>query len=559
MKRLAMLSLGTVVSALLLTACGGGGGGSVAGPTALATGTFIKSFVPAGAVTFTNYPFDNQDVKSQNLYLASEVNGSGNIATLRFQRGYDGASVTCPNTTIKLGHSILSALTPTFASNMDNGRGSSITVLNNATLSIPAGVVGDWFDIPLTTTFSYNGVDNLVVQIENATACSAKAQVNFYNGVGSNRRLVSLATDTTPGTPEYNPTTGTASLTQTLMQFVFGGGDNPVGLGVSGSAVPFSSTMRLQNMYPISEITGTGPITGVALKTFATTTAGSYTVTLQMGHTTKSDLIGDYTGNYDVDAPVTLVSNATFTVPGGIPAGTYLWLPFSGSFTYNGNDNLIVDIMVSSLTTTLNQFEYSTTSNVRSFVGPGTSNTSRSVKFRFNGGPMDVITDSSSSENGGFAMSPFGRVKLYRATELGTAGTINSIACRLTSAPTATSYSNYKVIIGHSNVDALSTTSADNFVSQTTAVNGTVTVPAGLGAGDWLEVPLSTPFAYDGKSNLVVWMGTTAPSGASANTSCRLSVPDAVRYPGQMGAGVPGDASITVQNYKYDMQFKIAK
>ena len=283
------------------------------------------------------------------------------------------------------------------------------------------------------------------------------------------------------------------------------------------------------------------------------------TVTLQMGHTTKSDLIGDYTGNYDVDAPTTLMSNATFTVPGGIPAGTYLWLPCSGSFTYNGKNNLILDITVSSLTTTLNQFEYSTFPEMRSFVGIGTSNDSRSVKFRFNGGPMSVLPNGSASTASAFFTTAGGVLNLYRASELGTAGTINSMACRLASVPTATTYSNYRVIIGHSSADTLSATSADNFVSQTTALNGSVTVPAGLAMGDWLEVPLSTPFAYDGKSNLAVWMGTTGASGTSIVHWCYVSNADAARYPGQMAFGVPGAASVTLQNYKFDMKFTIAK
>src|SRR5712692_8936763 len=155
-----------------LSACGGGGGGSGGGggaapaPTPLATGTFTKSFAPAP--TSSNiYPFDTNDVKHQSLYLASEINGAGEIKTLRFEfNGPNAASVTCPNTTIKLGQTNLTALTATFASNVVTGQGSLVTVLDNATVTIPAGASGAWFDIPLTIGFHYNGIDNLVVQLD---------------------------------------------------------------------------------------------------------------------------------------------------------------------------------------------------------------------------------------------------------------------------------------------------------------------------------------------------------------------------------------------------------
>src|SRR5207245_1431820 len=107
----------TLLLLFFLSACGGGGGGGGAAPapTPLAARTFTKVFAPASAGSNT-YPFYTGDVKNQSLYVASEINGAGDIKTLRFEfNGPNAGSVTCPNTTIKLGHTNLTALGATFA------------------------------------------------------------------------------------------------------------------------------------------------------------------------------------------------------------------------------------------------------------------------------------------------------------------------------------------------------------------------------------------------------------------------------------------------------------
>ena len=88
-------------------------------------------------------------------------------------------------------------------------------------------------------------------------------------------------------------------------------------------------------------------------------------------------------------------------------------------------------------------------------------------------------------------------------------------------------------------------------------MNGTITVAAGLLEGDWIEVPLSTPFAYDGKSNLAIWMGTDT-AGTSRN-GCVGSADNVTRFPGQTAGGVPGDTMVVVQDYKLDMKLDISK
>jgi len=94
----------------------------------------------------------------QHLYLASDINGSGKITGLAYKYASAVSSaITCTGATIKLGHTLLSAVTSTFADNVANGKGGQTTVLSNGTLSFPADAAGTWHTVEFTTPFDYNG------------------------------------------------------------------------------------------------------------------------------------------------------------------------------------------------------------------------------------------------------------------------------------------------------------------------------------------------------------------------------------------------------------------
>ena len=77
---------------------------------------------------------------------------------------------------------------------------------------------------------------------------------------------------------------------------------------------------------------------------------------------------------------------------------------------------------------------------------------------------------------------------------------------------------NVKIYMGHTTKSALLTTDtyASNMTGQTLVFDGSIDVPAGLVAGDWLTIPLQTPFAYDGIQNLAVLH--TADSATALNS-----------------------------------------
>ncbi|HOW84253.1 MAG TPA: hypothetical protein PK573_16945, partial [Spirochaetota bacterium] len=124
----------------------------------------------------------------------------------------------------------------------------------------------------------------------------------------------------------------------------------------------------------------------------------------------------------------------------------------------------------------------------------------------------------------------------------------------------AQSYAGYRVLIGHSGLDALQEEPASgNFVDRSTAFSGIVSVPAGLVKGDWIEIPLSRPFFYDGKRNLAVWLGTTGPSGAASDHVCVMSASSGTRYVNQTATGSPGAAVVSASDRKLDMRFRMSR
>jgi len=536
-------------TAVVLSACGGGGGGGGAtpAPAPLATGTFIRIFGPAAsdgiAAPFATGPVG--DIKHQMLYTAAEIGGAGRITALRFKYFFSAATgVTCPNTTIRLGHTSLSALTATFGTNVNQGSGSQRKVLDNTTVTLPAGAAGAFFEIAFATPFEYNGIDNLVVEVERTTACSGQVFTAFVNA-GGNRSAISFAIDTVQGTAQHNQTTASVvDTTHLLQQFVFSGGDDLVryptnSIGFSAPFTPVTTFRHAQMLHRATDINGSGPITGIALiTTEAPTDAAAYTVNIKLGHTSLAALTDTFANNFNSGSPVSAATAATFNVPAGVPAGTPIWLPLTGVFDYNGTDNLIVDIEVTTASTATD-LAVDTFTNAGRVVFAAVGSATGAVQagafytvFRFNGGTMDVIGANSASTGvfgGVFGSSARGFQFLLRAAELGSSGAIDKLACRLgVSSSAAASYPNFTVTLAHTTQTALVADDATNVAGGTTVYSGTFNMPAGLLVGDWVEIPFSTPFIYNGVDNLVV-QTTTGPG--PSNQFCQIAGLDAIRFP----------------------------
>lgn len=501
----------------------------------LAVGVFEKTTntVSDGGTTS---PFAlGLDMKHQSLYLADEINATGNINSISFRLALDLATaVSCPNTTISLGHTDITSLVPVFADNIEQGQGSLQTVLSDSTVNLSAGATGDWVTIPLTTSFNYNGVDNLVVQIETTTGCDAGVSIDILLSATGNRRNLSFVTNITDGEADIAAADLIAgaytSTAQIWTRFNFAGGDNKLDFGgVNSNFYPFHSSNlpHSQHLYLASEVNGSGPITGLAFQMGTISAAASYTATISLGHTTQPVLSENFANNFDVDGSVVAANAVEFTIPAAIPAGEWFWVPLPDStFSYNGSDNLIVDVLVTAGSGS-NNF-----CRVASAVGRrllnDTDNTAATgtvdstvlhIKPRFNGAPVQVmpIANATVAQVLGSAVTGGQLQSLYTPSIVGTGGTISSISVRLIEDSVAAAIPDYKIYMGNTSKTTFNTGdsySSNMEVNQTLVFNGSFDIPAGLKAGDWVTIPLQTDFVYDATQNMsILFMADSASPG----------------------------------------------
>lgn len=549
----------------VLAGCGDGNeGGGVAG---FATGTFTKS-ADRGGTDYTGL-LDAASAYAhyQYLYLASDIKGAGRVTGLAIKyRNALAAAVTCPNATIKLSHSNLVNLTSAFASNLGTGQGSQTVVLNNTTMTFPAGAAGSWQTVSFAIPFEYNGGDNLIVDVERTSACSGRVEDS-----------VNLAWPYTAGVYTFSSGSATGTLTTWAAngRLVFAGGDNRLTFGgASSNFWPFADTTmvgntgpRIQNLYLASEIQGSGPITGIAFQTNATSVAGNYTYTLKFGHSSLTTLGANFANNY-AGVPMTVAGTTAFSIPAGVPNGEWVWVPIpNGTFTYNGTHNLLVEVTTS--TGTANNFlRYSNIAGRRVWADDpsgvaatgSVDGTAYHIALRFHGGAVTVLPAGADAGE----LYPFGtgtgasskRQYLYRMSELGSGGRITSVACRLDNAMAgtslATNYANFQVVLGHTTANTLGTTFATNMTDVTTAFSGTYTLAAGLRAGDWVEIPLNTAFAYDSTKNLVVQLSG---DGAANNYNCDIKG-DGTRYLDRR-ASAPDRTAVSGSLLSYQSELKL--
>jgi hypothetical protein len=434
-------------------------------------------------------------------------------------------ATTCPNFSVRLGHTNLTALNTTFADNVNTGQGSLTTVIDDQSFTVPAGNAGTWINVPLQAAFDYNGIDNLVVEFEKSSACTQNVFVDTQGGTN----IIRVAT----ATP--SATSGDLDGYRNVVQFVFAGGDNAVRYpNVGSNSIPLRSVVDYQHaqmLHLASDINGSGPITGIAMISAATTFTATYTVNVKLGHTSLAALTDTFADNFNRGTPVSMATAATFTVPAGVSPGTPIWFPLDGVFTYNGTDNLIVDIEVTTANSTTTWWTTDRIAGRRLYaaVGSATGRVDDAVYhtvFRFNGGTMDIIGGNSASA-AVFASSVSGFQFLLRAAELGTSGSIDKLACRLSVSSIDASYPNFTVTLAHTAQTVLVAADATNVAGGTTVYNATFNMPADLLVGDWVEIPFSTPFSYNGVDNLVVQTTTGA---GPLEQYCRITGTDATRF-----------------------------
>jgi hypothetical protein len=516
----------------LMALLGGGGG------VPLPAGSFIKTVIGGGGASSSGNMFGTSAYcRFMNMYSAASIKGSGMITSISF-KDYDGSvASSCSHVTIKMGHTGVTTLSSTFADNVEQGKGTLQTVLNDKLFSFAAHSTGEYITLTLDDPFYYNGVDNLIVEVTRTAAFSTAVEVATHTVDSTNYFIVY--------TTSSGSATGTTSFTNADIKFNFAGGDNRVVAGTTGNNIPFSNNpayQRVQVLYTSATIEGLGGITGIGFRNYALSTEQTYTVTVRLGYTTLGALseTSQWDDNFNTDTRVTIVDRAVFKVPAGIPAGAYIWLPVTRGLDYNGMNHLLLDINVTAASgdtfITFTPPGATETMIMGSASAPSDASTGMlDIKLRFKGGTADVITAGAYSIWPPFHGIVTGQMQpLYRGAELGINGTIDSIGFRLVNNSAAESYGNFRIILGHSDLDALALggTYEDNMNNEKTVYSGTVTVPSGLKAGDWVDIPLDTAFKCTPGKNLAVYVLHDAGSAGVENFIQGEN--NATRYPSRL-------------------------
>jgi len=131
---------------------------------------FFAQTITAETITITYgtsgnyYPYQGSTYDAfriQWLYTQNEINQSGVIQKIYHQILWDDTNAEYNNLRIYLCHSDKTSLNSSFA---DNCKDAPVKVMDQASHTI-AGDAGDWLEYDIDDTFTYNNINNLVIEL----------------------------------------------------------------------------------------------------------------------------------------------------------------------------------------------------------------------------------------------------------------------------------------------------------------------------------------------------------------------------------------------------------
>ena len=150
------------------------------------TGCLSGGDYTVGTGTLTTYelPINNywEYSYTQQIFLASEMNGPQSISSVAFQYAYSSPSTVKNSVNIYMGHTTQS----TFSSASDYISSSNLTLVYSGNLNCQQG----WNTFNFTTPFQYNGTDNLVLVVDDNSGDYNSDSHTFYaHDAGANRAV----------------------------------------------------------------------------------------------------------------------------------------------------------------------------------------------------------------------------------------------------------------------------------------------------------------------------------------------------------------------------------
>lgn len=456
---------------------------------ALGLGTTAHSSTDAGPINEFY-----RSLHAQTVYTAAELNAAGVAGGTMSKLGFyvvSGVTNPLPNYTVKLKH--------TSAANAATYDGVGLTtVYNNASYSPVAG----GFDmLNLSTPFSWNGVDNILVDIcfDQVSAYTSTGIVRVYNVTSPNSYLFVRA----DSSPQCGLACNSTLNSKPQIQFEFLP-NAPLDLGVSAFAKPLTS----KRCYGPDTIIATVKNYGTAIADFS---VNQTTVTVN----TTGPSVATYTLALTSG---TLATNATqnFTLSTNYDLGTVGTYKLKAFTDVVGDGTALND--TARLTITRSPM-FTTTALPNDSVCLGVP-----VQLNSNFSPTKQVGTGIIENTSTSYPTPFGNFYegakhqfLFLASELSaaglSAGNINSIAFNATNLNGTNPLASYNI--------AIATTTITNITAfQTTGFTTYFSSPSYMPVIGVNTHTLSTPFIWDGVSNVIVQtcFDNTA-SGYSSNVS----------------------------------------
>jgi hypothetical protein len=181
-----MKKLFTLMILLLIWA-----GSSWATTVQVGSGTATSAYLPIRA--YYGYTY------SQQIYTQAQIATAGNITKLRFYLS-SGTPTNSSAWVVYMGHTTKT----TFTSTTDWVPVGSMTQVFSGTVTFPAA--GNWMEITLNTSFSYNNTNNLVIAVDENTPSYAASDCYWYSFTSGTNTGIYYYNDNTNPDPAAPPT-----------------------------------------------------------------------------------------------------------------------------------------------------------------------------------------------------------------------------------------------------------------------------------------------------------------------------------------------------------------
>jgi hypothetical protein len=506
-----------------------------------------QTFIASGASTYTWSPTTGLNVTTGSTVTASPtttitytVTGTNsnlcvntNTVTLTVNP-VNSITITPSSSSICTGSSTSlvasGAQSYTWAPSTGLNTTTSATVTANPTVTTTYTVTGNCSQTK-TITVTVNSLPTLTVTPSSASIC---------NGNSTNLTVSGASTYTWSPTTGLNTSTGasvTASPTATITYTVTGTDANgcvntktdvvTVNSGPTLTITPSSATICNGSSTTLTA-SGAGtytwsPNSGLNTTTSATVVASpTTTTTYSISATAANGCVGNTTAVVTVNAnPSVSVSPTSTTVCNGgsvtltaSGAATYTWSPATALNTTSGSS--VITTPTGAITYTVTGTASGCTGTATASISVANVNAGTAVAsggtVNCNNGQVSLSLDSkkittigtgtvttSNYPFNGFYNYSWSDV-IYLQSELGAAGSITKLGFYVDNAPSNYIMNNQQIYIRTTSLSGFSDGTYPTTTGFTQVFSGTITYN---GSG-WQQITLSTPFTYDGTSNLEI-------------------------------------------------------